>query len=129
MDYLLVKLVHQTAVACSISGFFVRGAASLGGAAWVQARWAKKGAELIDTVLLLSALALAWTASLNPLHTPWLLAKIVALMLYIALGVLALRATLPRPLRLAAWLAALATVGYIASVALTKTPLGILTLL
>lgn len=128
MNYLLLKTVHQSAVVLSITGFFVRGAASLAGAAWVQARWAKKGAELIDTVLLLSAIALAWLASLNPLHTPWLLAKILALLLYIALGVVALRASLPRPLRVAAWLAALSTIAYIVSVAITKTPLGWLSL-
>ena len=128
MDYLLLKTVHQGAVVFSITGFFVRGAASLAGAAWVKARWAKTSAALIDTVLLLSAIALAWMASLNPSHTPWLLAKILALLLYIALGVVALRASLPRPLRAAAWLAALTTVGYIVSVAITKTPLGWLSL-
>ena len=124
MNYLLLKTVHQTAVVCSITGFFVRGAASLAGGAWVQARWAKTSAELIDTVLLLSAVALAWMALLNPIRTPWLLAKILALVVYVAFGVVALRPGLPRPLRVAAWLAALATVGYIVSVAITKTPLG-----
>jgi hypothetical protein len=32
MDYAVVKLIHQSAVALSIAGFFVRGAASLAGA-------------------------------------------------------------------------------------------------
>jgi hypothetical protein len=36
MDYAVVKLIHQSAVALSITGFFVRGAASLAGARWVR---------------------------------------------------------------------------------------------
>jgi uncharacterized membrane protein SirB2 len=41
MDYFAVKLIHQTAVALSITGFFVRGAASLGRSPWLHglSRW------------------------------------------------------------------------------------------
>lgn len=126
MNYLLLKTLHQSAVALSICGFFVRGFGSLNGAAWVQGRTAKTLPHVVDTVLLLSAVALAWTASLDPLHTPWLMAKIVGLCAYVALGVVALRPALPHRLRSAAWLAALATFAYIASVAISKNPLGFL---
>lgn len=124
MDYLLLKAVHQTAVALSVTGFVVRGLASLQGAAWVHTRAARTLPHAVDTVLLLSALGLAWLAELNPLHTPWLLAKLIALPVYIGLGMLALRPTLPIAQRRAAWLAALLTLAYIVSVALRKTPLG-----
>ena len=77
MDYFTVKLVHQVAVALSLTGFFVRGAASLAGAGWVQGRAAKTLPHLVDTVLLLSALTLAWMLRLTPGNAPWLLAKIV----------------------------------------------------
>jgi len=126
MTYLLLKTVHQTAVVMSITGFVIRGLGSLMGARWVQGRTAKTLPHVIDTLLLLSAIALAWTASLNPLHTPWLMAKIGGLFVYIALGTLALKPTLPTAWRGAAWLAALATVAYIVSVAIRKDPLGLL---
>ena len=126
MDYFTVKTLHQTAVALSLAGFFARGLGGLGGAAWVQSRAAKSVPHVVDTVLLLSALALAWMLRLNPLTTPWLAAKIVALLVYIVLGMVALNPQRALKLRAVAWLAALASFGYIVSVALTKSPLGFL---
>ena len=86
MDYVFVKTVHQGAVALSISGFFIRGLAALAGAGWVRGRAARTLPHIVDTVLLLSAVALAWMLRLSPLATPWLMAKIVGLLVYIALG-------------------------------------------
>jgi len=124
MDYFTVKALHQTAVALSLAGFFARGLGGLAGAAWVRSRAAKSVPHVVDTVLLLSALTLAWMLRLNPLTTPWLAAKIVALLVYIGLGLVALNPRRALKLRVAAWLAALASFGYIVSVALTKSPLG-----
>jgi len=126
MDYATVKLIHQGAVVFSLSGFFVRGAASLAGASWVRARAARTLPHLVDTVLLASALTLAWMLRLTPGNAPWIAAKIVGLVVYVVLGVLALRPGRPRGQRCAAWLAALATVGWIVSVAITKDPRGFL---
>ena len=66
-----------------------------------RARCARTLPHLVDTVLLASALAMAWMLRLNPLTTPWLAAKIVGLLLYIALGMLALRPGRPLALRVA----------------------------
>lgn len=126
MDYFTLKMVHQTAVALSVAGFFARGMAGLLGAAWVRSRPARTLPHLVDSVLLLSALGLAWLLRLDPLHAPWLLAKILGLLVYIGLGMLALRPGRPLAQRAAAWLAALATVGWMASVALSKNPWGFL---
>jgi uncharacterized membrane protein SirB2 len=126
LDYATVKLVHQGAVVLSVAGFCARGAAGLAGAAWVNGRVAKTLPHLVDTVLLGSAFLLAWMLRLGPGNAPWLLAKIVGLLVYIGLGVVALRPGRPRPVRLGAWLLALATVGWIVSVALTKDPWGFL---
>jgi uncharacterized membrane protein SirB2 len=124
MDYFSVKLVHQSAVALSVTGFFVRGAASLAGARWVRGRTARTLPHLVDSVLLASALSLAWMLRLTPVEAPWLLAKIVGLLAYIGLGVIALKPGRPPAVRGTAWLAALAVVGWIVSVAVTKKPLG-----
>jgi len=126
MDYLTVKLIHQGAVVLSVAGFALRGAGLLAGAAWARGRVAKRLPHLVDTVLLLSALLLAWMLRLNPAQAPWLMAKIIGLVLSVALGMLALRPGRPPALRVAAGVAALATVGWIVSVALTKSPLGFL---
>ena len=81
---------------------------------------------LVDTLLLASAIALAWTLRLSPLDKPWVLAKIVALVVYIALGIVALKPEAPLPVRAASWVAALAVFGYIVSVAIAKNPRGFL---
>jgi uncharacterized membrane protein SirB2 len=126
MDYALVKTIHQTAVALSFAGFFARGLGSLNGARWVQGRAARTLPHIVDSVLLLSALTLAWMLRLNPANTPWLLAKIIGLLLYIGLGMLALKPGRSTAMRSTAWLAALAIFGWIVSVAITKSPLGFL---
>ncbi len=128
MDYATVKLIHQSAVALSIAGFALRAAASLAGARWVHERAAKRLPHVIDTVLLASALTLAAWLQLNPLATPWLAAKIVALLAYIGFGMVALRPARPRQVRVMAMLAAFATFAYIVSVAITKNPLPGLTI-
>jgi uncharacterized membrane protein SirB2 len=128
MDYATVKLIHQSAVALSFTGFFVRGIAALAGAHWVRHRTARSLPHLVDSVLLLSALTLAWMLRIHPGSAPWLAAKLVGLVVYIGLGVVALRPGLPVRLRTGAWLSALLCFGYIVSVAITKNPLGVLSL-
>jgi uncharacterized membrane protein SirB2 len=129
MDYALIKTVHQGAVALSVAGFFTRGAAALAGAAWVRGRLARTVPHIVDSVLLASALALAWMLRLTPGNAPWLMAKIVGLLAYIGLGMVALRPGRPMPVRAAAWVAALAVIGWIVSVALLKDPLGFFALI
>jgi uncharacterized membrane protein SirB2 len=129
MDYSTLKVVHQGAVVLSICGFFARGIGALAGAAWVRTRVAKTLPHVIDTVLLGSALWLAWMMRLTPGNAPWLAAKIVGLVIYIGLGMLALRPGRPLPVRALAWVGALLTFGWIVSVALSKNPLGALALL
>ena len=103
-----------------------RGWASFAGAGWVRTRAAKTVPHVVDTVLLLSALALAWLLRLDPRDAAWLTAKIIGLVFYVALGVVALRPGRHQWVRATAWVAALATVGWIVSVALTKNPYGFL---
>lgn len=126
MDYATLKLIHQGAVALSISGFFARGAASLMDATWVRGRAARTLPHLVDTVLLASAIGLAWMLRLNPLDTPWLATKIIGLLAYIGLGMVALKPGRPRAVRGLAWVAALMCFAQIVAIAISKQPLGLL---
>ena len=128
MDYFAIKMIHETTAALSVAGFFARGWGSFCNAAWVRGRWARTVPHVVDSVLLLSALTLAWMLRVTPANAPWLLAKIIGLLVYIGLGVLALRPGRPVAVRAVAWVAALAIFGYIVSVAITKNPLGVLAL-
>ena len=124
----ILKDIHVSAVALSGAGFFVRGLGRLRDAAWVQARWLRIAPHAVDTALLASAVALAWTLRLSPLAQPWLGAKIIGVLVYIGLGTLAMRPGRARGVRMVAWLGALATFAYIVSVALTRDPRGLLAL-
>jgi uncharacterized membrane protein SirB2 len=129
MDYLAIRAFHETTVALSVTGFFIRGAAGLHGARWVQSRAAKTVPHIVDTALLTSALMLLTILRIDPFAAPWLAAKIAGLLVYIGLGVVALRPGVPKPVRACTWAGALMTAGWIISVAFTKSPLGFLSLL
>lgn len=124
--YLALRHLHRACAMLSIVGFMARWAAGLAGQVWVRGRVAKTLPHVIDTVLLASALGLAFIAGLNPLTTSWLGLKIVALLVYIGLGMVALSPRRPRPLRLLAGVGALAVFGHIVAVAFVKHPAGLL---
>lgn len=126
LSYAVVKTIHQTAVALSLTGFAVRGVASLLGAQWVRSGMWRRLPHVVDSVLLLSALTMAWMLRLTPDRAPWLLAKVIGLVVYVALGVVALRPERPLRTRAAALVGALAVAGWIVSVAITKSVLGFL---
>jgi len=122
--YLALKHFHITCVVLSGTGFALRGAWALAGSPLARARLARVLPHVVDSCLLLSAIGLAWMAGQYPFVHGWLTAKIVGLLAYIGLGMLALKPGRPLALRGAAFVAALATFSWIVSVALSKSPLG-----
>ncbi len=116
----LLKHLHMGTVALSYALFFLRGVWSLRASYIMQRRWVKIVPHVVDTALLVSAIALAWQMHVSPLAAPWLLAKIVALLVYIGLGFVAIDFARRYYVRLAFWLAAQAVFFYIVAVAFTK---------
>jgi len=127
--YTLIRHLHITAVALSATGFVARGVGTLAGAAWVRSRLAKSLPHIIDSVLLISALGLAYLTGFTPTNSPWLLGKIIGLLIYIGLGVVALRPDTPPMRRRAALVAALFVLGWIVAMAITKQIAGPLAVL
>lgn len=123
MNYLLLKHLHMTLAALSGSLFLLRGLWMLSDAPMLRRAWVRRVPHLIDSLLLATAIALAWWSQQSPLVHPWLTAKIAALIAYILLGSLALRYGKTRSVRSAAFLAALACFAYIVATAVTKNPL------
>ena len=122
MDYLWVKYLHVTCVVLSVSLFVLRGTLELMAQPWRQWRLLKLAPHVIDTVLLTSALWLAWRIGQYPFVNGWLTAKVLALLAYILLGMRALGRNTPPGQRLPFLVAALLSVGYIIGVALTHSP-------
>ena len=119
-----VKTVHVTFVVLSFAGFFIRGIWMLKDSPLLQQKWVRISPQVVDTVLLVSAIILAVQLRMSPMAQPWLMAKIVALLAYIAVGLVALRLGRSRRIRLVAWLLGLVIFLYIVSVALSKSVLG-----
>lgn len=118
MSYLTLKTLHVSCAALSYALFFLRGIWLINESAMARRRWVRIVPHLIDTVLLTSAIALAMTLHQYPFIDAWLTAKVIALLLYIALGFIALKYAKTRTGRIVAWLAAQAIFGYIVTVAL-----------
>jgi uncharacterized membrane protein SirB2 len=73
-----------------------------------------------DTVLLSCAIGMLILIGLNPFSTPWLLAKIVALLVYIVLGAICMRSSPGSRRQTVSFVAAISVFAYILSVGLSK---------
>ena len=124
LDYAAVKHFHVAAAAASLALFALRGYWMLATPDMLRRGWVRVVPHVVDTLLLASALWLVW--EIGPTAGSWLAAKVAGLVVYVAAGIVALRGGKTRGMRIAAFVFALATFGYIVSVAVTKSPLGFL---
>jgi uncharacterized membrane protein SirB2 len=122
MSYAALKMIHVTSVVVSYLLFSLRSMWMMRGSAVLQHRWVKITPHVVDTILLLSAITLAVRIQQDPIHDPWLSAKVAGLLVYIGLGMTALRLGKSRKTRISAWIGAQAAFLYIVLVALTKNP-------
>jgi uncharacterized membrane protein SirB2 len=123
LDYTAVKSIHVGAATLSIALFLLRGAWRFASPRMLALPWVRVVPHIVDTVLLAAGLWLAWQLAAGAKHA-WLAAKISGLVVYIVLGTIALKRGRTPAIRLTAFAAAIATFAYVASVALTKSPLG-----
>jgi len=122
LEYLLARQLHVTCVLLSVSLFVWRGALALMSRPWRQWRVLRVAPHVVDTVLLGSALWLAWRIGQYPFVNGWLTAKVLGLLAYVVLGLRALGKNTRQSQRLPFFGAALLTMGYIVGVALTRSP-------
>lgn len=117
--YFPIKHLHVTAVVLSILLFALRSYWSVVGSDHLRNRFVRIVPHIIDTILLVCGVILA--AMIGP-EQPWILTKIVLLIVYIAVGTVAIkRGRTPRT-RLVAAIIAIVVFAYIVGVALTKNP-------
>ncbi len=124
--YLQIKFVHVASVVASGLLFALRGAAVLAGARWAMAAPLRYLSYTIDTVLLTAAMMLLTVLKLNPFVVPWLSVKLALLVVYVVLGSLALKRARSRRGQAICYAAALAVYVFMAFVARTRHPLGLL---
>jgi uncharacterized membrane protein SirB2 len=126
--YSPIKYLHIACVVCSGALFAARGALM-----WVHSPWTndvifRRLSYAIDTVLLGSAVSLVGILHQYPFVSSWLTAKVLLLVVYILLGIFALRRGRTRLTRRGCFVAALSVYGFIISVAMTHDPRGLIAL-
>lgn len=122
--YAQIKLLHIACVVLSGSLFALRGMLMLTASPYANHILVARLSYVIDTILLGSALTLTTIIRQYPFVQAWLTAKVLLLVVYIALGIFALRRGKTRPGRAGCFVAALLVYGFIISVAVMHDPLG-----
>lgn len=120
MSYLALKHFHVTCAVLSGSLFLLRGFWMLLDSPTLQRRWVRTAPHVIDTLLLTSALIMVFWSGQYPFVQNWLTAKVIALLVYIGLGTIALKRGKTRPIRISAFIGAVLVFAYIVGVALTR---------
>lgn len=121
--YILLKHTHLSLILLSVCFLIIRVFAASANAHWLQRKWAKVTPHIIDTLLLASAVGLMLVLHQYPIVNAWLTAKVGALLGYITFGFMALKGQKSPALRCAFLVIALAFIGYMVSIALTKNPM------
>jgi uncharacterized membrane protein SirB2 len=122
MSYVILKHLHITCVVLSGFGFSLRAWWMLHESPMLKARWVKIFPHVVDTVLLSSALIMAYLSAQYPFEQGWLTAKLFGLLTYIGCGTMALKRGKTRQMRIVFLALAVISYVYIVSVALTRSP-------
>lgn len=124
--YPQIKQFHVFIAVLSGAIFALRGGFALAGARWPHALPVKWISYSVDTALLTAALMLLTILPWAMFANGWLAAKLVLLVVYVVLGVFAMRRGRTQRARALCYVLALLTFGAIYSIARAHHPLGIL---
>ncbi|KGM56822.1 hypothetical protein N799_13190 [Lysobacter arseniciresistens ZS79] len=124
--YPQIKAAHIGLALLSGGLFALRGAGVLAGMRWphwLVVRWTSYA---IDTSLLTAALMLLTILPGALFSNGWLTVKVLLLVVYVVLGVFAIKRGRTRAVKAACYIAALATFGMVYTIARAHHPLGFL---
>jgi uncharacterized membrane protein SirB2 len=123
--YPQIKFVHILCVILSGSLFALRGILMLAHSRYTNHVALRMLSYAIDTTLLTAALMLITMLHQYPFVQAWLTVKVLLLVVYIVLGVLALRRGRTRQAQVASLIAALLVYAFIMTVAIAHNPWGV----
>ena len=122
MIWTIVKPLHVAFALLTAASFAVRGYWMLTRSARLDARMTRMLPHVVDSLLLLTGLAMAVRLSVSPFAHPWFAAKLTAIVAYIVVGHVALKRGRSHRQRAVAFAVSLALLGYVFAVALTHDP-------
>lgn len=120
--YPILKTLHVSCAALTVVGFLLRLWWKWRGSPALRHPLTRILPHINDTLLLAAGIGMVVMLKQYPFQQAWLTAKLLALVGYIVLGSIALKRGRTPGIRAVAGVAALATVGYILAVALTRRP-------
>jgi len=88
---LILKAIHVFCAYTTGIGFLLRGVLILCESQIMQHQIVKKLPHIIDSGLFISGIFMAFYWAISPAEQPWLLAKLIALPLYILFGLIMIR--------------------------------------
>jgi uncharacterized membrane protein SirB2 len=123
--FLQILWIHIGCVIASGSLFFTRGCMMLAGLPAANHVALRRISVAVDSLLLAAAITLTTVIHQYPFVQAWLTVKVILLVVYIVLGVYALRRGRTRAIRAACFAAAMIVFLFIVTVARTQNPLGV----
>ena len=124
--YSALKHAHMLFAVTSGVLFLLRGIWMMMDSAQLQKRWVRVLPHINDTLLLGCAIALTVILHQYPFVDHWLTAKVVALVLYVLVGTIAIKRGKTKQVRVLAFVVALLLYGYIIGVAINHNILSFL---
>ncbi len=123
MSYYWIRQLHLATVIFTIAFFCLRLSWAWLRPALVERRGVRILSASNDTLLLVAGITLMVMTHQYPWQAPWIAAKLGALLLYILFGYLALHGVKSTSSRAVWSLSALASIGYMLGVALSRSPM------
>jgi uncharacterized membrane protein SirB2 len=114
----MIKMFHLTFVLLSIASFVGRVILAEIHPEMLEQKWLKIGPHIINSLLLITGFTLVFQGSWLSGEYGWIVAKIIALLAYVGLGIVAIKSQ--GALRWQAFAGALACFVYIGIVAVSK---------
>ncbi|MEH6464632.1 MAG: SirB2 family protein [Shewanella psychromarinicola] len=118
--YPAVKHTHMLLVATSVTFFIVRFVLHLRQSPIMEKKFVKVAPHVVDTFLLLSGFTLCFMIKQYPFVDPWMTEKIICVVAYIALGVMALKSNRNKLFKFFAFIGAIGWVVLAAKLAYFK---------
>ena len=122
MSWPLLKQLHVALALLTAASFCLRGYWMLVGSPNLTGAWSSRLPHVIDALLFLTGLTMAIGLSLSPHAHPWLAVKLVAVVVYVVIGSVALKRGRSYRQRVLALILSLLVLAYIFAVALHHDP-------
>ncbi|MET1255651.1 SirB2 family protein [Aliikangiella maris] len=122
----MAKHIHMSAASISLVGFLLRGFWMWRESPLLHAKLTKILPHIIDTVLLSAAIYMLVVSQVNPFQVSWLSTKIFLLVVYIVLGMFALKRGKTKSARMIALLTSIVAILCIFAVAMYRPEIMIM---